>query len=1442
MPSSRKRRIIETTVSPLAASYRSQTLFSSNTDSGSPGQHQQHHHLGVDDETPSKDVGRIAQRNVRQSSSLLVTPSPTKDSPMKPGSPSVSVNDHHQVKNTSGMSPHRQQTEVCHGEEKPTRQLFTNSGGQDSSSRRSQRKSSSRENQAPQTSTDDVVVTPSPNRKLFVAATMDDSSVVNAERPNRPRKKRAVSTSSVQDSLVSFFARTPTTNGGVATTSKAESSSSITHSLPTSTPSRRRQQVQSQQNDGPSKHEPARQRNASPSKKTLEKIKTRTGGAVATHPPSIGDVIVDHEGSILSKESVAVSPTYNSPLTRTSNSQKIPAHLVQLLVPPRSFQKKQPRSTQEILKEFYDKKKEPTTTTRTATKERKEKGQRRPKEQRNSISRTLSSCGNSVTSGSRRSLPRASKEKASMIFQKMSRYYFSDTSDDDKDDVDEAREEQVPTDVTAERSSKDSTSVAPSLPRLRPRTTILSKQPSPPVQHNHNNPAPPKKRRGRPPAISVPAGVSPAYPDSGSKQRAVAGSQTSVVEPSKRKRGRPRKMPLLPEGRTDVRKPDSNDCPRIEDDVSCVSESTYRSQQKRSSLRILSTRKSIPVAGRKVAPPQSCTEAPTATRTQVPRTKNRSSSRLMQLRSEDQTPRLPSHVVLAPNPPKVAAKSLPSVRRYLPPRTSFRRGPKFSMEEYSVYSNSYRNEVSQHANSSSSEDELPVIRVTGSATRSTTLSPDRKRSRDDDQLPSESSKRVRFDSEVTTFSVKIKIKTSLDPRRVNAGDSTGGRYSTLPPSLSESAVRDIADQVTRACLKQTTLRPSTNNDDAPSDCHPKWNNTSSNELNIAHLDVQEETSSQSSEASSASASSKHNFAIDDEGSPGEAHGDRDCADKERKAIARRKERRHHSSQTIEADDSRSLVSELTADWSRRSLPDRKVKRNSRRIHPRPGKEDIGRKGRPSKDDERSTGVDDDESLHRNDEDEGFSQGANFDDDVPCEGKINDDHSIHSIVLLKKNVEPNSPSPPSVGNKDAARSFPSSPSHRNRQSRWQCEDSLAGSAADWSRASEAPKAAPGQEQSSPSRRYNGRYGFKNSTIEEVVATSLEPTNKRTTSSSTSSSVKDDDDGDRKPAAIPTVMMSPTRKNPARVRQHTTSLCLQPNYRCGKCTGCIRTMDCQTCDYCLERLRRRHGHYHGSGSNSEPIESGGCILRRCVRARRVGQVDSLLSLLSPSNNKNDTNNNSVKDNETEEGRVPTKQLVSTVRSELEGKKDDVDNNNGRGDKATVNKEPWEEDAGDDWSVDYSYLSEPENRRRWEAKLRTGTLLSSISRTFRTEHYLNGPTGLKSEFASGGHTNSISSVSASFVMPSNKSKYQPLVGHTQTVPGRGRGRRGGGPKNGPRKVNPLHGMALPSPPIMVQQQGKGEGGVDDNVSVASSSWRENRKCLRALMEYDEADQEWM
>jgi len=358
----------------------------------------------------------------------------------------------------------------------------------------------------------------------------------------------------------------------------------------------------------------------------------------------------------------------------------------------------------------------------------------------------------------------------------------------------------------------------------------------------------------------------------------------------------------------------------------------------------------------------------------------------------------------------------------------------------------------------------------------------------------------------------------------------------------------------------------------------------------------------------------------------------------------------------------------------------------------------------------------------------------------------------------------------------------------RQRMWHSSDSLAGYCADWSKTSvvagsvsmKIPREVTMQNPILRSEgRYHSKIGFIKSKQPSATATASRAEKNVEINGYTRK-------GMGKNAAV--VPISPDVNNESRL------VPMSPTYRCGKCKGCRRTLDCQTCVTCLENLHC----YESPPSPSTKDISVVCLLRRCQRTYRVGRVDSLLGLISltkfiqPKHHKNGK----------KEQKKEHSLKESTSAKHLAGNSMNEDKET-KGSSSKNIKGPW--DDGDDWTVDYSYLSNPRHRSKV-----TNYRVNKKFPRYKIGNY-------KAGLGIGGRS-SFSSVSESVI--SQKISTLPAA---IAVSGSKRGRRRGVK----RKKDQLHGLALPSTST-------------DVCSV--TSWRENRKCLRALMQYDEADQDWV
>jgi hypothetical protein len=275
----------------------------------------------------------------------------------------------------------------------------------------------------------------------------------------------------------------------------------------------------------------------------------------------------------------------------------------------------------------------------------------------------------------------------------------------------------------------------------------------------------------------------------------------------------------------------------------------------------------------------------------------------------------------------------------------------------------------------------------------------------------------------------------------------------------------------------------------------------------------------------------------------------------------------------------------------------------------------------------------------------------------------------------------------------------------------------------------------------------------------------------------------------------------------------------------------------------------------------------LQRRCYRKRRFSHVDSLMSVASNSSKMTSTkeNNENVK-----KSRSNRQSSVHEDGSESEVNIPKWDNGDVENEsrehaapsilrpEARINKKNL--DDSDDWSVDYSYLSEPEYRKRW--KRQQDLQRQQLSRSHSVSSlsmFRGGTTGtaasLSTMSASVRATLGSRSCHASAGIFSSLSQHR-SVSIARDPSGdqpekRGPGRPRGSANRKKNQKNPLHDLAFPSSMIVPAAKSRlsltpgrkkksAPTKVDGSASVAS--WHESRKCLRALMEYDEADQDWV
>jgi hypothetical protein len=619
-----------------------------------------------------------------------------------------------------------------------------------------------------------------------------------------------------------------------------------------------------------------------------------------------------------------------------------------------------------------------------------------------------------------------------------------------------------------------------------------------------------------------------------------------------------------------------------------------------------------------------------------------------------------------------------------------------------------------------------------------------------------SKKRVRFDSSTTTFSVKIKIKTNLDTSRNSKDRRNRNDPNMLPPSLDESTVQAIANQVTQACLTQAaSSRMGTCNTRDPG-------------IGI-DVDVNdgEEMSSPSSEVSSKSTESSDAEEVLEK-------------EKEKSVYLNEIDNNRNNRFPLREghDDGRSITSELTSDWNR---PSRFLEQEE--------KMEVMMKNVVQSSKDRSTcnsSVPQGNNEGRQEQDRGnacVNETFHFANDEESENDYQD--TDPATVKLQRSAQ-NASTTQRNGEKRSRL-----PAGR-RQRMWHCSDSLAGSCADWSKASTvaglvAKKVPREVTMQKPLSRSEGRCRSRIGLMKTMQTS--------TTAAKSSEEMNAENNDNTREGMGKNIAVIPITPN---VTRKSRLVPLSPTYCCGKCKGCRRTLDCQTCDFCLEKL-----HCYGSlpsPSTNERLSL--CLLRRCQRTCRVGRVDSLLGVASltkpiqPKSNKNEKGEHK-KEHSHQESVLPKQLAENRIAAGTENQ-----------DSTPKNiKAPW--DDGDDWTVDYSYLSDP--RHRSKISNSRGNKKSSHSTSLYASSWSLplDKNRVKAGLGSGGRT-SLSSVSESVISQRRSTQLLAAVAVSSNKRGRGRSVK--------RKRDPLHGLSLPS------------------------TSTDARKCLRALMEYDEADQDWV
>ncbi|KAG7352606.1 CXXC zinc finger domain containing protein [Nitzschia inconspicua] len=255
-------------------------------------------------------------------------------------------------------------------------------------------------------------------------------------------------------------------------------------------------------------------------------------------------------------------------------------------------------------------------------------------------------------------------------------------------------------------------------------------------------------------------------------------------------------------------------------------------------------------------------------------------------------------------------------------------------------------------------------------------------------------------------------------------------------------------------------------------------------------------------------------------------------------------------------------------------------------------------------------------------------------------------------------------------------------------------------------------------------------------------------------------------------------------------------------CGRCPGCQRVRDCQTCESCLNKLRRFGPMPPPMGKQEE------CMKRRCQRSRLIGQMDALIGGASSTQQKLIGPKVAEKGSARslrEDDKVPTSDEEEQEQNDL-----------------VVKKSPWNKE--DDWSVDYSFLSEPGYCRRfgninnWRRSSYRQSSLSSV----------NSKRSWLFPFSRRNRQADIRHSSRSTVSSSQRSLPEKSVatGPTASKATIGRDRE----RNSKRSLDPLSNL------VMVPPNKKLKG------ILPIEAWKDELKSVQALLRYDESDQDWV
>ena len=173
----------------------------------------------------------------------------------------------------------------------------------------------------------------------------------------------------------------------------------------------------------------------------------------------------------------------------------------------------------------------------------------------------------------------------------------------------------------------------------------------------------------------------------------------------------------------------------------------------------------------------------------------------------------------------------------------------------------------------------------------------------------------------------------------------------------------------------------------------------------------------------------------------------------------------------------------------------------------------------------------------------------------------------------------------------------------------------------------------------------------------------------------------------------------------------------------------------------------------------------------------------------------------------------------------------------------KSPADTDNGDDWSVDYSYLSEANHRQQLHSKYSSSRSVSSVGSSKRSwlfpfsrklQHRRGGSLSGRQGRSTLSSLSMVSGKKASRSITSSTGLLGALAGKINTNSSIHATKQSGTFKRSKR--DPLYNLSLLQP----HGNKKGRGATASSSSL--EAWTDTPESLQAMVQYDEADQDWV